>query len=223
MKRILNTLSQKWPEYLLEILVLIIGIYGAFAVENWNESRKEKEKEKIALTQLVVELRQDAEWLNQLKELSYKRKIGLQAIASNENSALDSLSFFINRYAQFKGVNSKYLGMKSSNELSIISNESLRNSITKYYEITYREMGDWIDYQKEYVSTQVEPFITEKIPLDQYERSDIEEVNRQLRGFHLNNLIFNQIIFYQKFGEITQTTWVENQALIKAIQIEQEL
>jgi len=56
MKRILYTLNEKWPEYLLEIMVLIIGIYGAFAVDNWNDERKSNESEKRFLVNLKSEI-----------------------------------------------------------------------------------------------------------------------------------------------------------------------
>jgi hypothetical protein len=59
MKRTLSKLARKWPKYILEILVLIIGIYGAFTLDNWNEDRKNRDFEQNILIELKHSLSGD--------------------------------------------------------------------------------------------------------------------------------------------------------------------
>jgi len=55
MKKILKTLKRKWAEYLLEMLVIVIGILGAFLLNNWNEDRKSEVIKKQLLESMITE------------------------------------------------------------------------------------------------------------------------------------------------------------------------
>ncbi len=70
MKTILEILKRKWAEYLLEILVIIIGILGAFVLNNWSEVRKEKAIEQNYLSRLYADLQNDREILTFSKDLT---------------------------------------------------------------------------------------------------------------------------------------------------------
>ncbi|MDA0194801.1 MAG: DUF6090 family protein [Bacteroidetes bacterium] len=59
MKKILETLKLKWPEYLLEIMVITIGILLAFGLNNWNENRKQSKNDIDFLISLKAELSTD--------------------------------------------------------------------------------------------------------------------------------------------------------------------
>ena len=64
MKKILETLKRKWAEYLLEIIVIMIGVLGAFSLNNWKESWSTKMQEIELLTSIHKEFTLNRNELN---------------------------------------------------------------------------------------------------------------------------------------------------------------
>ena len=59
MKRIIEHLKLEWWKYELETLVVKVGILGAFTLNNWNDSRKDKIIEQEIYKNLQTSLRKD--------------------------------------------------------------------------------------------------------------------------------------------------------------------
>lgn len=160
MKRILTTLKEKWPEYLLEILVLIIGIYGAFAVDNWNEERKNKDQQIVYLNQIEANLKDDYAQLDTLFKQSkqlisiieimidgYKQqkhdmtyvtaKSGYLAVEKSFNDSRSGMDALLNSGNIDLLPDSISLGLQNYYELSeeVINREELSNQyIRDFYE-----------------------------------------------------------------------------------------
>lgn len=80
MKVILKILKRKWAEYLLEIFVIMIGIIGAFTLNNWNEHRKNRFEETIILTNLIEDLKADIGGYNESIDWLKSRQANVDSV-----------------------------------------------------------------------------------------------------------------------------------------------
>jgi hypothetical protein len=142
MKRILSTLKEKWPEYILEILVLIIGIYGAFELANYGENRNRKRAEieilKGCKTELTTDLAEINFNMNELRKSQNALNLILEVL-ENDGPYHDSLaSHFIYTLIPMHFVHStSSFETAKSRGLDIISNTDIRNKLIAVYDSQY--------------------------------------------------------------------------------------
>ena len=136
MKKILETLRRKWADYLLEVLVITIGILGAFMLNNWNEDRKNSNTEEKALIDLKNEFEQNNERLLRVVELKRKAEFELRnyirAITSDSLSITDKSQIErpdIAGYAWFSDY-SVLNSLLSTGKIDNLKNDSLKYLLT---------------------------------------------------------------------------------------------
>jgi hypothetical protein len=137
MKRIFTTLAKKWPDYLLEVMVITIGILGAFALNSWNERAKSYKEEQLVLRGLQAEFKQN---LDEIRRDHYYNALCLDATKSllqlNGQPAsphkVDSLIGHALNYASFEPRLGVVNDVTSSGKINLIQDEHLRYLLTQW-------------------------------------------------------------------------------------------
>jgi hypothetical protein len=165
MKKIIETVKQKWAEYLLEIFVIVIGIMAAFFLNNWNEIRVSKKIEKEVLGKLFQDIESDKMELEKTDSLY---QLDIQKLTNDRNliwnnSHTKEEALLLNGYEGFvnRDVNPRrttYDEMINSGKLYYLSNQGLVNEIIEYYELIenhiYQERQDRIEFRALFYSSE---------------------------------------------------------------------
>jgi hypothetical protein len=138
MKRIFTTLSKKWPEYLLEVLVITVGIVGAFSLNNWNENRKTRQFESDVLGLIDQNVKKDSLVLVAIINENTRAINAIDYLLTNEVEKMsdDSIAIHLGaimHFDRFRPAVSAFEMLKS-NGLNSISNSELRTAVSTYYD-----------------------------------------------------------------------------------------
>jgi hypothetical protein len=138
MKKLINTVQEKWAEYVLEIIVIVLSIFGGLELENWNSQRIEKRKEIEILADLSAELRSDLAFNQWAQGINNDSRNSMKIIRESLEGDLpynDSLNLHFSQstYTYYSRLNGSVFETIKSVGLDIISNKNLRDSIVYVY------------------------------------------------------------------------------------------
>ncbi len=181
----------RWSEYLIELLVVIIGISIAFSIENYAANRKEKGEELQHLKGLMDDLEKDAKSFEEFagyvgNTLNYVRR--LNELIRDKDVGNDSLNFLLLRAGWVSSTEPRSIGynsLKTSGDLDKLSNFELRKSIVYHYE---HKMDD-IHFLNELHAAYLEKYVT-PIQLKYSDYTFAEKLDRRFFDLRENRNTF---------------------------------
>ncbi|MDX1702292.1 MAG: DUF6090 family protein [Melioribacteraceae bacterium] len=137
MKKIIKTLRSKWVEYLLEIIVITIGILGAFALNNWHQSRQLRADELESLRNLRIEFQENYQQFDQILNFHKSKLATIHTILFTDLSifslsSLDSLNRDVIFCSTYNPSFSIYNSLIYSGNVNLIKNELVKSKIAKF-------------------------------------------------------------------------------------------
>ena len=230
MKAILNVLQRKWAEYILEILVIIMGILGAFALDNWNEERKariaDEALRKETIKTVYSELQDDIVNIDLvLDQLEGQYQSGTLVLRFYENK--DEFDADYNVLYPHVHTNlptnivvernqNTYDGNKVAGTLGVMKDDSLRKMLDDFYTLFDRRISNFNDvpnYVRSNYRKQLSETYSYENLVDLYESrtwQSYQPDEAHLKRFYdvedapdyLSSLVVTAVVNLQFFGQL---------------------
>ena len=203
MKRILTTLSEKWPEYLLEIIVLVIGIYGAFALDGWKDNLNDRREFESQICQMIDELDQDIFFFSESRDINQRYLIYLEHLADRNYDSInvEEVLFHISKNLNTRNFGQAYQSLKAAGQLNLLKEETMKAS-KDYYELACTDYNEWAVWHLKHVTENVESYMMSAIKFDRKSLAVASDVIALLEDITFSNFVNFQIENYTRFVQI---------------------
>jgi hypothetical protein len=192
-------IKEMWPAYLIEIIVIILGISITLALEEWRDNSRENHLEQIYLKNIQTDVETDLKTLelsitatqsllqkgNDLLDIA--RASEMKSIAPNQ--VYEDIRAILSR-PNFISGDATFTELKSSGNLHLIRNIQLKNLLFAYYNETQQIKEVQIAEQQTTIILAGAYFL-KQVPLDKYNiRNGISHSEQELQSL-VTNIEFN--------------------------------
>lgn len=168
---VLATLRHRWPEYLIEIFVIVFSISISFGLDQWKDSRHEDEVEQLYLKTLSDNLASDIGALHEIipETQLVIRKAQSLLDASRGATPIAPARFDVDvrdiaRRPSFFAHDAAFSDLRSSGNLRVIHDFKLKNDLFDYYG-QYESIKAKEASERESLITLVAPYLLKKIAI----------------------------------------------------------
>lgn len=170
-RKLANLIRERWPEYVIEIVVIIFSISISFALDEWKESQRKQELEQLYLKELARDMETD---MRQLSEIITETKQIVQTVdrltkrsqsrtQPNYDQFIKDVRFIFKR-PRFVAQDATFSDLKSTGNLQTMRSFPLKNALFDYYK-HYESIGLVESAELESTNTLVGPYLLKRLPL----------------------------------------------------------
>ena len=196
--------------YVGEIAIVTIGIFVAIQLNNLNENIKNSNEGKVSLRRIQADLQVEKYMIEaHKKQLSNSTRYLHEVLYNDDFQNLDSILYHTVHYFTHYKMNAEYVNLKSSGKLHLISNDTLRYALVRYYEGYYAIYDEISERQRKYVYDYVMTYYQAEFPSDTTSLVDPEFVKSKLEDTRFKNIVFDQFGNYRLTNNHLETTTID--------------
>ena len=163
MKKVFTIIKNRWAEYLIEILVIVLGITLSFLLSEWRNNIQNRQTEILALEGIRDNLDNDTLLLkNRIVAIKWFVHSSKQLLSYDEKVLdSDSLILFVdalNTYSTFKNTNIGYEELRQTGNSKHITNKQLLKKIIQFYETKAQFMEEWNLVDQNFILEKILPY-----------------------------------------------------------------
>ncbi len=189
----------QWRTHFIELLVVIIGISIAFALEGWSEKSKNRQLEINYLQSLKTDLIQDREDMQVVMDSSRVIWIYVgetfQFLFTNRKVEVFKRHHVTSTYTApyFYPKNGTYISLVNSGNLNLIRNFEIKSALADMYDVQYAEIARLDGVIRNLVDNMIYPYVIDNVRFSA-QRDGVDDVSA-LRANKAINLMGSYMNF----------------------------